>query len=145
MTFLCELTPTEIGTSGIIILVIGVLTALGFIRGTVKLIFLVFTIAGAGYAAYWGSQEGLTYLQRQWPGAPQQLGMVFAAICGIVAFYLLSKIFGFFTNPFENSGVISEIAFGVPAAMISLVAATSLVWLSLNFLKDKGAEGEIKY
>lgn len=145
MTFLCDLTPTELGTSGIIIAVIGVLTALGFIRGTVKLIFLVFTIAGAGYAAYWGSQEGLTLLQKQWPAAPQQLGVVFAAICGIIAFYLLSKIFGFFTNPFENSSMLAEIAFGIPAALISLVAATGLVWLSLNFLKDKGAEGELKY
>jgi hypothetical protein len=145
MIFLSELTPGEIGTSGIIIAVITILTVLGFVRGAVKLIFLLFTIAGAGYAGYWGSQEGLTYLQRQWPAAPEQLGSVFAVICGLIAFFFLSKIFSFFTDPFENSDFISRVAFGVPAALVSLIAATGLVWLSLNFLKDKGAEGEIKY
>jgi len=145
MTFLSELNLNELGTSGIIIAVIAVLTLLGFIKGAVRLVFLLFTLAGAGYAAYWGSEEGLAYLQKSWPEAPEQLGSVFAVICGLIAFYFLSKIFGFFTNPFENSNFISRVAFGVPAALVSLLAATGLVWLSLNFLKDKGAEGEIKY
>jgi len=145
MELLAEMSVSEIGISGMIIAVIAVLTLLGFLRGLVKLIFLIFTIAGACYAAYWGADEGLKFLQKSWPGTPIQLGNVFAVICGLVAFYLLSKIFGFFTDPFENSGFLSKIAFGVPAAMISLIAATALVWLSLNLLKDKGSEGEIQY
>jgi hypothetical protein len=145
MIILSELNLSEISTSGMIIAVIVILTLLGFIKGVVRLIFLLFTIAGAGFAAYWGSEEGLIYLQKYWPEAPEQLGSVFAIICGLIAFYLLSKIFGFFTNPFENSSLISRIAFGVPAALVSLVAASGLVWLSLNLLKDKGSEGEIKY
>ncbi len=145
MTILSELNLNELGTSGMITVVIALLTLLGFLKGTVKLVFLLFTIAGAGYAAYWGSEEGLTYLQKSWPAAPGQLGSVFAVICGLIAFYFLSKIFSFFTNPFENSNLISRIAFGVPAALVSLLAASILVWLGLNLLKDKGAEGEIKY
>lgn len=145
MSILSDLTPAEIGISGLIITFIAVFTALGFIKGVVKLVFLLFTIAGSGYAAYWGSYEGLNFLQRSWPGAPGQLAPVFAFICGIVVFYLLSKIFGFFTNPFENNGFIAGFAFGVPAAIISLVAVVCLVWLSLNFLNNKGAEGELKY
>lgn len=140
-----ELNVNELGTSGIIMAVIAVLTLLGFIKGAVRLVFLLFTLAGAGYAAYWGSEEGLNYLHKSWPAAPESLGNVFAVICGLVAFYILSKIFSFFTDPFENSGLISRIAFGIPAALVSLVAASGLVWLSLNFLKDKGAESEIKY
>lgn len=145
MTILSELNLNELGTSGIITAVIASLTLLGFLKGSVKLVFLLFTIAGSVYAAYWGSEEALTYLQRSWPAAPGALGSVFAVICGLVSFYFLSKIFSFFTNPFENSNLISRIAFGVPAALVSLLAATGLVWLSLNLLKDKGAEGEIKY
>jgi hypothetical protein len=145
MITLSELNLNELGTSGVIIAVIAVLTLLGFIKGMVKLVFLLFTIAGSGYAAYWGSEEGLTYLQRSWPEAPGALGNVFAVICGLIAFYFLSKIFSFFANPFENSNLISRIAFGIPAALVSLIAASGLVWLSLNFLKDKGSEGEIKY
>lgn len=145
MNILSELNLNELGTSGVITAVIAVLTLLGFIKGAVKLVFLLFSIAGAGYAAYWGSEEGLTYLQRSWPAAPEQLGNVFAIICGLVVFYLLSKIFGFFTDPFENSNFIARFAFGIPAALVSLIAASGLVWLSLNFLKSKGAESEIKY
>jgi hypothetical protein len=145
MNILCDLTPNDIGISGLIVAVICAFTALGFVRGVVKLIFLLFTIAGTGYAAYWGSYEGLSYLQRSWAGAPGQLAHVFAAICGLVSFYLLSKIFGFFTDPFQNTDFLSRFAFGVPAALVSLIAVISLIWLSLNFLKDKGAEGEIKY
>ena len=140
-----ELNVNELGTSGIIIAVIAVLTLLGFIKGAVKLVFLLFTIVGSGYAAYLGSEEGLSYLQKSWPAAPEALGNVFAVISGLVTFYILSKIFSFFTDPFENSNFISRIAFGIPAALISVVAASGLVWLSLNFLKDKGAESEIKY
>lgn len=148
MTILSEIIAfniNELSTSGIIMLVIAVFTLLGFIRGAVRLVFLLFTIVGAGYAAYLGSEEGLEYIQKYWPAAPEQLGNIFAVICGLVAFYLLSKIFSFFTDPFENSSFISRIAFGIPAALVSLIAASGLVWLSLNFLKDKGAESEIKY
>ncbi|MGJ8656093.1 MAG: hypothetical protein ACSHX6_06560 [Akkermansiaceae bacterium] len=145
MTFLSELNINELGTSGTITAVIVVLTLLGFIKGAVKLVFLLFSLAGAGYAAYWGADEGLIHLQKTWPAAPEALGNVFAVICGLIAFYFLSKIFGFFTDPFENSNFIARFAFGIPAALVSLVAASGLVWLSLNFLKDKGAESEIKY
>lgn len=145
MTILSELNLNEIGTTGVIIAIIAVLTLLGFIKGTVRLVFLLFTMAGSGYAAYLGSDETLNFLRRSWPAAPQELGSVFAVICGVVAFYFLSKIFSFFTNPFENSSLLSRIAFGIPAALVSLIAASILVWISLNFLKDKGAESEIKY
>ena len=145
MTILSELNLSEFGTSGTIAAIIVVLTVLGFVKGAVKLVFLLFTLAGAGYAGYWGSEEGLIYLQNIWPTAPEQLGIVFAAICGLVTFYFLSKVFSFFTNPFENSNFIARFAFGIPAAVISLIAASGLVWVSLNFLKEKGAEGEIKY
>lgn len=145
MNILGEFNIHELGTSGVITIVVVVLTLLGFIKGAVKLVFLLFTLAGAGYAGYWGSEVGVHYIQGVWPGAPEYLGTACAAVCGLVAFYLLSKIFGFFTDPFEKSGFISRIAFGIPAALVSLIAAVGLVWLSLNFLKDKGAEGELKY
>jgi len=145
MTYLSELNVNELGTSGIITAVIAVLTLLGFIKGAVKLVFLLFSLAGGGYAAYWGGNEGLLYLQRSWPAAPESSGTIIAVVCGLLAFYFLSKIFGFLTNPFENSNFIARFAFGIPAAIVSLVAASGLVWLSLDFLKEKGAEGEIEY
>ncbi len=145
MEFLNELNFNELGTSGVITLVLVVLTILGFIRGAVKLVFLLFTLAGAGYAAYWGAEVGFIHVQEKVPNAPAMLSDAIAVVCGIVAFYILSKIFGFFTNPFEESNFIARFAFGVPAALISLVAAAGLVWGSLIFLKQKGAESEIRY
>lgn len=145
MIILSELNINELGTSGVIVAIVVVLTLLGFIKGAVKLVFLLFTLAGTGYAAYWGTDEGLLYIQKFWVAAPEALGNVIAVVCGLIAFYLLSKIFGFFTDPFENSHFLARFAFGVPAALVSLCAASGLVWLGLNFLKDKGAESEIKY
>ncbi len=145
MTFLSELNVNELGTSGIITAVIAVLTLLGFIKGAVKLVFFLFSIAGAGYVAYWVTDEGLLYIQKSWPTAPDSLESVIAVVSGVITFYFLSKIFGFLANPFENSNFIARFAFGIPAAIVSLLAASGLVWLSLNFLKEKGAEGEIKY
>lgn len=145
MEFFNELNLNELGTSGVITLVLFVLTILGFIRGAVKLVFLLFTLAGAGYAAYWGAEVGFLYVLEKMPTAPPLLGDAVAAVCAIVAFYILSKIFGFFTNPFEESNFIARFAFGIPAAVISLVAAAGLIWGSLIFLKQKGAESEIRY
>jgi len=145
MTFLAELNVSDIGASGLLIGIIAVLTLLGFIKGAVKLVFFLFTLAGAGYAAYWGADEGLSYIQKSWATAPESLGNILAVVCGLIAFYFLSKIFGFFTDPFENSSFIARFAFGIPAALVSLVAASGLVYFSLTFLKNKGAEEELKY
>jgi len=145
MEFLTDIDLSELSTTGVATLVILVFTVVGFIRGAVKLVFMLFSIAGAGIAAYWGSEVAFAKAQATWAAAPPWLGDAIALGCAIFAFFLLTKIFSFFIDPFETSNFVGQFVFGIPAAIISLVAAVALIWVSLIFLNDKGSESEIRY
>jgi len=145
MDFLGEINFNELGTSGTITLLLVVFTVVGFIRGAVKLVFMLFSLAGAGYAAYWGAEVAYVRALESWVDAPAWLSDAIALGAGLFAFFILSKIFSFFIEPFETSSFLGRFVVGIPAAIISLTAAIGLVWGSLIFLKSKGAESELRY
>ena len=145
MEFLTEIDFSELTTTGVATLMILVFTVVGFIRGAVRLVFMLFSLAGAGYAAYWGAEVGFVKAQANWAAAPAWLSDVLALGCGVITLILLLKIFKFFIDPFETSNFVGRFVFGVPAAIISLVAAVALIWGSLVFLHDKGTQSEIRY
>ena len=133
------------GLTGIITLALIVLALFGIVKGAVRLVFLVCTLGGTAYVAYWGSEQGLSKLREYWADAPDISGNIIAAILGIIAFFILFKIFSFLTNPFEESNFISKFAFGIPGTIVSTAVALGIVWLGFNFMQDRGAEQEIKY
>ena len=145
MDFLGDINLGELGSSGVITLLILVFTVVGFIRGAVKLVFMLFSLAGAGYTAYWAAEVGFIRAQENWADAPLWLSDAMALGAGLFTFFTLHKILSFFVDPFETSGTIARFVVGVPAAIISLIAAVLLIWGSLIFLKDKGAKSEIRY
>lgn len=133
------------GLTGIITMLLILLALFGIIKGAVRLVFLACTLGGAAYAAYWGSEQGLSKLREYWPEAPEISGNVMAIILGLIAFFILYKIFSFLTNPFEESNFISKFAFGIPGTIVSTAVAAGMVWFGINFMQDRGAEQEIKY
>ncbi len=126
----------------VLLVVFGVL---GFMKGAVRLVFFVFTLIGAAFAAYWGCEFGLDYIRQHWAEVPDLSGNVIGGVCGFIAFMLLRKVFGFLTDPMEQNGIVGGFAFGVPAAIISTAVAAGLVWFSVNQLRDKGTQDEMKY
>ncbi len=133
------------GLTGIITLLFIILALFGVIKGVVRLVFLVCTLGGAAYAAYWGAEQGLVKLREFWAGAPEISGNVIAVVLGLIVFFILYKLFSFLTNPFEESSFISKFAFGIPGTIVSTAVTVGIAWFGFNFLQDKGAEQEIKY
>ena len=133
------------GVNGSIIAILAVFAFLGFIKGAVKMVFLVCMLGGAAFAAYWGCENGLAYIQQHWQGVPEISGNVIGGVCGVVTFYILYKIFDFITNPFEENALISKFGFGIPAAVLSTAVAAGIVWFGVNQLRDRGTQDEMKY
>jgi len=138
-----EFSSTSVSSSLMVLLI--VFAILGFLKGAVRLVFFVVTLAGAAFAAYWGCEFGLDYIRQHWATVPDVSGNVIGAICGFLAFMVLRKIFGILTDPMEQSGLIGKFAFGIPAAIVSTVIAAGLVWFGVNQLRDKGTQDEMKY
>jgi len=122
------------GISSTLLAVILICIVLGFLKGFVKLVFFIFTIIGVGVAAYWGCESGLGFIRGFWSEVPDVSGNVIGALCGLVAFVILRKIFGFLADPVERSGFVAKFAFGIPAAIVSTALAIGLVWFSVNLL-----------
>ena len=138
-----EFSSTSVSSSLMILFI--VFAVLGFLKGAVRLVFFIVTIMGAAFAAYWGCEFGLEYIRQHWTEVPEISGNIIGAICAFIAFMVLSKIFGFLTNPMEQSGIIGKLAFGIPAAIISTVVAAGMIWFGVNQIRDKGTQGEMKY
>ena len=145
MDFLTDIDLSELTTTGVLTLAVLVFTVVGFIRGAVKLVFMLFSLAGAVVAAHWGSEVFFLRIQEGWVTVPIWLADALALGCAVLAFVILMKVFSFFIDPFETSNFVGQFVFGIPAAIISLVAAVVLVWATMVFLYDKGAKSEIRY
>jgi len=140
MEFFTDIDLSELTTTGVATFLVLVFTVVGFIRGAVKIVFTMFSLVGAGMAAYWASEVLFLRVQKGWAAAPVWMADALALGCALIAFLLLMKIFGFFVEPFETSNFVGQFVFGIPAAIISLVAAVALVWVSLitSKLSPKG-------
>lgn len=136
---------TELGTSGLITILVLGFAAIAFVKGAVKLVFMLFTLAGAGLAFYWGQTRGLAYVKKYWASAPDGCETVIAIIAAVVVFWLLRKVLSFLVNPFEQNNFICKFAFGIPAVALSIVMSLGLIWLGINKLRDRGAQDEIAF
>jgi len=133
------------GISGISTLLFLIIAIFGFIKGAVRLIFLVCILGGAGFAAYWGSENGLAFIRQYWAQAPDLAGTTLAVICGLIAFFILFKIFNFLVHPFENNNFISRFGFGIPSLVVSTSIAALIAWAGFYQLQKYGAQQELKY
>lgn len=133
------------GLNGTIAVILAIVVVIGFIKGAVRLIFMLLTVAGVAFSAYWGCEFGLDFLSKYWSNIPLISGNVMGAVCGVASYFLLSKIFGFLADPTEKLGLVGKFAFGVPAAILSAVVAVAILWFGGNLLREKGTKDEMRY
>lgn len=136
---------SNLGTSGILTCIILAFAVIGFMKGLVRVLFMILTLLGAATASYFAYHHGLEFLVDFWPDAPESFRPIISGVAGIITFVILQKIFHFLVNPFETHGFLSKVAFGIPASLVSLLLGTILLWLALSQFRQKASIAELDY
>jgi len=112
---------SEISIIGGIILILLLCAFIGFVKGLFKTGLALITLAGSGFAAWWGYNHATSYFSQWIPNQPEFMNVIYTGLGGIVVFCILYKIFSFISNPFESDDEKKGWGFGVPAAGISFL------------------------
>ncbi len=136
---------SNLGTNGILTFIIVAFAVVGFMKGLVRVLFMILTILGSAIAAYFAYHHGLDFLRDYWADIPETAPPLISGTVGIGTFFLLQKILKFLVNPFETHGLFSKIAFGIPASIVSLILGTMLLWFGLAQFRQKASLAELDY
>ena len=129
---------SEISIVIVLLLVLVLFAFLGFVKGLLKTGLGLVTLAGGGFAAWWGYHYVPSKLSEYWEGIPSFMNIVCAAVIGALVFFVLHRLCHFIINPFDAKKGDSKTGwnFGLPAAMISLFLALVVVCLGLNRMRE---------
>ncbi len=137
----------EIGVIGTLILIVLIFCIIGFIKGLVKTLMALFTLAASGFAAWWGYHHGPALVRDYLPDAPAYANTsIISSILGaVLVFFLFYKVFHFIVNPFEGDEESEKKwNFGAPAVMISLLFALGFIYFGLNRMRTTHELDKIK-
>lgn len=128
----------------IIIIAIVAIVVLCFLKGLVRIFFMLATLAGTALAGYITHEQGVSYLRKYWQQAPDNANMPLAIAAAILTFFILFKIFSFLTAPFENNSLVGKFAFGIPGTILSLLGVGGILWGGNMILQREGTAAELK-
>lgn len=135
----------DLGATGIIAAVILALTVIGFLKGLIRTLLALICLGVGGYAAFWGNEHAsdLTapWMQNPGPWMPK----VIAITTGLVVFFICRYLLHFLIDPFNRSKTGKKIGFGVPAAILSLLAGLTILWLGFTGIRYGGSLAELRY
>ena len=134
----------DIGTVGIIGIVLLTFATIGFCKGLIRTILAILCLVITGYVAIWG-QEHAHELTGSWvknPGPWLSWGV--GIIAGLVAFILCRYLLHFLVDPFNSSKTGRRIGFGLPAAFITFFVGAAFIWLLLSGIRYGGSLAEIE-
>lgn len=138
---------SDLSVTGVILLILAAFAVFTMLKGLVRSLFALTTLGVSGFAAWWGYNYGHSWLSQYSSSLPEHTHIIVAAFSGVGVFYLFSKIFDFILNPFEGEKKdnASKWIVGVPAILMSLVAALIFICVAMNRLRTTDAMDQIKY
>lgn len=137
---------SEIGITGMLLMILILFFLLGFIKGLVKTGMALLTIVLSSYAAWWGYNHGESLLSDYIANLPSYINIICASLAGLVVFCTFYKVFRFIVNPFHGEDKESRSGwnFGLPSALLSLGLSVCFIFFLVNRLRTTNELDHLK-
>ena len=135
---------SEIGVSGVILVVILAFAAFVFAKGTLKILYGFLCFAGTLCAGWAGYTYAYPILAGNWPDIPEHSEYACALAAAIFSFFLLKTLTDFVANPFAKDSEQKK-GSGILGLLTGFTLGIALSLVVMHKLIDKGTKAEIDY
>ena len=136
---------SQLGTNGTLTAIVLAFAIIGFLKGLVRVFFMILTLLGTAASVYFTFHHGVDTLRPHWPQIPDSATSLLCVCSGMGAFLILFQFFRFLVSPFEKSRLLTRIGFGLPASFCCLLLGTLLLWFGLGQFRQRAHLAELDY
>ncbi len=139
-----DLQFNDLSTGGLMLAIGAIFVILAFVKGLVKIVFSMLSLALGVAAAYWGHQNGQSIASSLVDHPDPWMTNGVAIVAGIGVFSLSRAVLGFLTSSFNATGTAKKIGFGPPAGFFGLLMGLGIAVGVLSGVRYLGTEAEVK-
>lgn len=136
---------SDIGTYGVIGVILLIFAATGFFRGLIGTTLGILCLCIAAYCTYWVHQHAYELIAPRLENPQPWLCWTAAVAAGLLAFIVCRFLFRFLIDPFNVSKTGQRIGFGFPAALITGCMGIAFIWMTLVGVRYAGCVAELQH